>query len=545
MARTTGDWGIETLAIAAVAPLARSRPAADGDDHELVAAVRAGDDRAFEVLYARYHRRIVSYVLGMVRDHGRAEDVTQEVFLSALRRMRETDRPITFKPWLYEIAKNACIDQFRRSRRAEEVSFDAGDGLGAQDHGRLVARGSTPDVAVEHKQQLDDLCGAFGGLSATHHEVLVLRELEGLSYREIGDRLGMTRPAVESTLFRARRRLSEEYDDLVTGRSCERVAALVLPAAAGSIGLRDRGRLGKHLSRCPSCRRAAHRAGVDTRTLVQRPVLSRLAGLLPLPAFLRRRGGGDDALTSTFSAHQHTVAGWSGTIAQYDPSGVGAWVKAAAAAVTVALAGTGVNVVGQDGALRLPAAPGALELPARTAGDSPAASTAVRRAAPAAPAADPGARRRPASAATGAAPAPQSSAGPTARRAPDRPAARTPQTDPAPGTAPPAETVREVLRSAPSATAPLPAPKVDADAPAAPSAGSVEDAAGRLPLSLSPDRSPVSVPKSVTGAAALPQPAPVVKDAVATVQEATQRVEPVVQQVTKVTGTVGDVLAGR
>src|SRR5688500_16934047 len=91
-----------------------------GDDHRLVAAVRRGDDRAFEALYARYQRRIQAYIMGMVKDHGRAEDITQEVFVSALRRMRETERPIAFKPWIYEIAKNACIDQFRRSRRAEE-----------------------------------------------------------------------------------------------------------------------------------------------------------------------------------------------------------------------------------------------------------------------------------------------------------------------------------------------------------------------------------------------------------------------------------------
>src|SRR5436305_10361279 len=95
-------------------------------EHELVAAVRRGDERAFETLYERYQRRIYAFVLGMVKDHGRAEDVTQEVFVSALRRMRATERPIAFKPWIYEIAKNACIDAFRRTRRAEEVSYDAG-----------------------------------------------------------------------------------------------------------------------------------------------------------------------------------------------------------------------------------------------------------------------------------------------------------------------------------------------------------------------------------------------------------------------------------
>jgi DNA-directed RNA polymerase specialized sigma24 family protein len=79
-----------------VAPRPAARP-----DQELVSAVRAGDDRAFEALYARYQRRITAYIAGMVRDPSRAEDITQEVFVSALRRMRETDRSIAYKPWLY------------------------------------------------------------------------------------------------------------------------------------------------------------------------------------------------------------------------------------------------------------------------------------------------------------------------------------------------------------------------------------------------------------------------------------------------------------
>ena len=180
----------------------------DGGDrrHDLVAAVRRGDDRAFEELYARYHRRIAAYVYGMVKDHGRAEDITQEVFMSALRRMRETDRPIAFKPWIYEIAKNACIDQFRRSRRAEEVSFDADEGLGAADYGRLVAARARRPTPRSTPSSSSTTCAARSAACPTPTtEILVLRELEGLSYREIGERMGMSRPAVESTLFRARR----------------------------------------------------------------------------------------------------------------------------------------------------------------------------------------------------------------------------------------------------------------------------------------------------------------------------------------------------
>src|SRR4051812_324062 len=205
--RGTGNGILATLAAPGVSATARSRE--DVTDHDLVEAVRAGDDHAFERLYHRYHRRISAYIFGMVHDHGRAEDLTQEVFVAALRRMRQTDPAIAFKPWIYEIAKNACIDAFRRSRRAEEVSIDAedGHGLAPADHTKLHAVGASPEAAVEGKQQLEHLRGAFGGLSDAHHQILVMRELEGLSYREIGERMGMSRPSVESTLFRARRRL--------------------------------------------------------------------------------------------------------------------------------------------------------------------------------------------------------------------------------------------------------------------------------------------------------------------------------------------------
>ncbi|HEY6889813.1 MAG TPA: RNA polymerase sigma factor, partial [Solirubrobacter sp.] len=268
-------------------------------DRRLVAAVRRGDDRAFELLYERYQRRIHAYVFGMVKDHQRAEDVTQEVFVSALRRMRETEQPLAFKPWLYQIAKNGCIDAFRRSKRTEEVSYDADDALAPADHSKLVGAGPSPDAAVAAKEDLDNLCGAFGGLSETHHEILVLRELEGLSYQEIGRRMGMSRAAVESTLFRARRRLTEEYDDIVSGARCMRIQQIIEVAAGSSLGARDTRRLARHLSHCQNCRREALAAGLDrdlfARRNVRERIASGLAGVFPFPVFARlRRGGGVD-----------------------------------------------------------------------------------------------------------------------------------------------------------------------------------------------------------------------------------------------------------
>jgi RNA polymerase sigma factor (sigma-70 family) len=190
------------------------------DEASLVRAARSGDDHAFEQLYAGYRDRIHAFIAGRVHDHGRAEDLSQEVFMSALRQLRASDADITFKPWLYTIAKNACIDEFRRASRAREVLVESDDelGSGAGSGERYLTAVPSPDDAVDSRQSLQDLQGAFGGLNENQHRLIVMREFEGLSYDEIGDRLGMTRQMVESGLFRARRKLSEEYDELASGR---------------------------------------------------------------------------------------------------------------------------------------------------------------------------------------------------------------------------------------------------------------------------------------------------------------------------------------
>jgi RNA polymerase sigma factor (sigma-70 family) len=270
----------------------------------------------------------------MVHDHGRAEDITQDVFLSALRRMRATDARIAFKPWIYEIAKNACIDAFRRSKRAEEVSYDVEDGA---ERLRLVSNGPTPDAAVDTRMSLDHLRGAFGGLSEAHHQILVMRELEGLSYREIGERLGMSRPSVESTLFRARRRLSEEYEELVSGERCRRIQAIIAGSTGGQVGARDERRMARHVSYCQPCRRAALVAGFDPNALApERSVREKIAALLPIPAFLKRKIAGSDG-------------GLLSTAAHYAEPASGGWLKLAAAASTVVLAGLGAHEVTKKG----------------------------------------------------------------------------------------------------------------------------------------------------------------------------------------------------
>jgi RNA polymerase sigma factor (sigma-70 family) len=326
------------------------------EEHELVTAVRRGDDRAFEELYARYRRTIAGYIFGMVGDHARAEDIAQEVFISALSRLRDTEDAIAFKPWIYAIAKNACIDEFRRTRRAREVplvTVSTEDGSGEERD--LPSTSPAPDAAVESKQSLSDLQDAFQSLSESHHKVIVMREFEGLSYSQIGERLGMTRPVVESTLFRARKRLSEEYDELVSGRRCRHVQAVIDQTderAMRRLGIRQRRQLARHLAHCQPCRRHARMASLD-ESFFQAPstLAGKIAALLPFPWLRGRRGGGGGGgggSSSAGGAHPlgatrslHSLARFAGTPS---PSSIGGG-RAAAALAAVALAGGGVATV--------------------------------------------------------------------------------------------------------------------------------------------------------------------------------------------------------
>src|ERR1700756_387757 len=321
------------------------RPASG--EPELVAATRAGDDRAFGELYARYRERIFAFILSRVHDHGRAEDIAQDVFISALRRMRAGDQEIAFKPWIYEIAKNACIDEYRRGRRSREIPLQTDSELSGEEPATLSLL-PTPAAAAESKQCIDDLRGAFGGLSDTHHRLLVMREFEGLSYDEIGDRLDMTRQMVESGLFRARRKLTEEYQELASGRRCQQVQVAIDAGALGSaraLGLRDRRRFARHLSHCQPCRHLALQAGVDEALVRPRSVAEKIAALLPFPLIRFRWpwGGGSGGARGSGGSHQVTSnALQNAPIVADQVSGPAvALGPAAVAAAALAIAGVG------------------------------------------------------------------------------------------------------------------------------------------------------------------------------------------------------------
>ena len=171
------------------------------DDRNLVGKAQAGDLDAFGALVNRHQHRLVNFVRLMTSsapDRDAAEDVAQEAFLRAYRSLGQFRGQSTFKTWLYQIATNVARTQSGRRRDRRETQEPEGA------HAR--ERPSTEDVegrVIAH----DQLRRAMQELPDDWREALVLRDIEGLEYREIADVLGIPMGTVESRIFRARKRL--------------------------------------------------------------------------------------------------------------------------------------------------------------------------------------------------------------------------------------------------------------------------------------------------------------------------------------------------
>jgi RNA polymerase sigma factor (sigma-70 family) len=151
-------------------------------------------DRLFERLYERYVRDVYRYVLSVVRNPAEAEDVTQTTFMNAYRAIQAGERPLKPQNWLISIAHNACRSRVRWTmRRPREVPLD--------DLAPVLAMPEADDSNVH------EVLRAVGRLPSNQRAAITMRELEGRSYPEIAESLGVTVPAVEALISRARRSL--------------------------------------------------------------------------------------------------------------------------------------------------------------------------------------------------------------------------------------------------------------------------------------------------------------------------------------------------
>ena len=233
-------------------------------------------DRGFERLYRRHVADVYHYALAVLRNPADAEDVTQTTFLNALRAYERGERPKAEQNWLIAIAHNVCRQRFRQSqRRPREVSLD-------EDVADRIVDDEAPTA--------EDIRRALGQLAFNQRAALVMRELEGRSYADIAEILGVSTGAVETLLFRARRALREQLEGSLT---CQQAELAISKQLDGRLARSERGALRAHLRACPDC------ATVARRQRAQRSAFKALAAV-PLPTSLASLfGGGGGAAVGT------------------------------------------------------------------------------------------------------------------------------------------------------------------------------------------------------------------------------------------------------
>jgi RNA polymerase sigma factor (sigma-70 family) len=256
-----------------------------------ILATRLGSDRSFERLYRKHVNDVYRYALVVLRNQADAEDVTQTTFLNAYRAMANGERPRSPQNWLIAIAHNVCRQRFRQSqRRPNEVSYE---------------EELAETVVDEDAISAEDIRRALGHLAFNQRSALVMRELEGRSYQEIGEILGTSVSAVETLIFRARRALREQLEDGIT---CHEAELAISKQLDKRLSRKEKGVLRAHLRECDDC------SGFARSQRAQRGALKAI-GVIPLPQSLASLLGGGGAATGGGLAAKAALVGAGAVLA--------------------------------------------------------------------------------------------------------------------------------------------------------------------------------------------------------------------------------------
>lgn len=177
----------------------------DAGDRQLVAEAQQGSHRAFEALVVKYQDRIFRLVQRLISGAENVEDLAQEVFIRAYRSLGDFKGEASFYTWLYKIALNLCRNHYRtKGRRPAMEEIQEGDGAAGFEDGEL-----NPEEEVFRREFWERLRRALDALPGEQREAVVLCDLEGMSYEEMADLLGVPIGTIRSRIFRGRRALQE------------------------------------------------------------------------------------------------------------------------------------------------------------------------------------------------------------------------------------------------------------------------------------------------------------------------------------------------
>ena len=173
----------------------------------VIRRVQNGDVNAFEALVSAYEKNVYNLALRMMGNAQDAEDMAQEAFLKAYNSLPGFRGDSKFSVWLYRIVSNVCLDQLRKKSKRPTVSLSMEDGDGEETQLDLPDTAQSPEEALEKKLTREAVRRGLAQLPEDARQILLLREIQGLSYEEIGETLGLEAGTVKSRIFRARKRL--------------------------------------------------------------------------------------------------------------------------------------------------------------------------------------------------------------------------------------------------------------------------------------------------------------------------------------------------
>jgi RNA polymerase sigma-70 factor (ECF subfamily) len=180
-------------------------------DQQLVERVQRGDKAAFDLLVAKYQRKIFRLLSRLIRDQAEIEDIAQEAFIKAYRALPNFRGDSAFYTWLYRIAintaKNHLVSQGRRAPTTTEADIEEAETFDDGDHLRDL---NTPESMLLTKQVGEAVNRAIDELPEDLRTAIVLREIEGLSYEEIAESMSCPIGTVRSRIFRAREAIAQE-----------------------------------------------------------------------------------------------------------------------------------------------------------------------------------------------------------------------------------------------------------------------------------------------------------------------------------------------
>ena len=191
-----------------------SAPGGDASDSALVERVVAGDQRAYQFLVQRYQGRVYAVAYGIMRNPEDAREVAQEAFIKAYRNLPGFRRDSSFYTWIYRITVNLGIDLRRKAYRSRETVLDETRIIPEDAHHTGPRPMPSPGKSLERKQLGGRIRTAIEMLPEDQRTTIVLREVQGLSYKEIADAMDCAEGTVMSRLFYGRKKLQELLEDL-------------------------------------------------------------------------------------------------------------------------------------------------------------------------------------------------------------------------------------------------------------------------------------------------------------------------------------------